>query len=194
MTISSITYQDVVDTVKNWIKANCINITNYNAISNAVKTGYSYQVFYGGWNNTSETCNATITSALQPAYESNVDSDMSTFLTSIGVDTILSNNISPDYFYKFISDMVCFCCTKVGYVLSQVDNNPGSVQYMIYNLSNSSYDYSIPISASSAVIYELIANDIKSVLDYIILLIKINVSNKRILSCNYSYTINSSVW
>lgn len=191
MTLGPITYQNIVDTVKTWIKANCVNITNYAGMSACVKNGYSYQIGSSGSSAYIETAKASLSSQIIQLSASIVDSDMSNFLISVGASSFLNTNVSQDNFFKFISDMVCFCGTKLAYATSQSNNSSTStVRYLIYNNLNSTYNYKINIVQSSATTEILKANDTAVFLNYIIDLINQIGNNIRVVPCKYTFTLS----
>ena len=193
MSLENITYQSVVDTVKTWIKSNCSNIANYSGMSNAVKNGYSYTIGSSSSGEAySETASCSLTSSITGAVaESVVDTDMTNFLTTIGVTSLLSQYINPTQFYKFINDMCCFCCTKLAFVTSQTGNaNTSSVKYLIYWSANTNYNYDINIVSSSDTGYLLNASDVNEFWQNIVdMMVRIN-GNIRVLPVKYNYSLS----
>ena len=193
MSLGNVTYQAVVDTVKTWIKSNCANIANYSGMSNAVKNGYSYTVGTSSSGDAySEAATCSLSSSITGAVASStVDTDMTNFLSTIGASSILSQNINPTQFYKFINDMCCFCCTKLAFVASQTGNaSSSSVRYLIYWTGNTSYTYTINVAASTATNYVINASDINKVWQNIVdMMIRIN-GNIRVLPVNYTYSLS----
>lgn len=189
MAIENITYESIRDTVKNWIKSNCSNITNYAGMSSAVKNGYSYTIGSSGSNAYTETAKATLSSSLSSATNaSQVDTDMNTFWNLIGSP---SGNITPDNFYKFINDMACFCATKLAFITSQTGNaNSSSVRYLIYWTSNNNWNFDIYIDKSTATHHYIIANDVNTFWKNIIDMMTRVDGNIRVIPCKYTFTLS----
>ena len=84
MALQNITYNEIVETVKNYIKTNCMNIANFGAIPAAFKAGYtlSGNISSSGDRYTSKYV-VTITRAVTQVASSVVDTDMNNFLTTI---------------------------------------------------------------------------------------------------------------
>ena len=194
MSLGSITYGTIVDAVKTWIKSNCSNIANYSGMSNAVKNGYSYTVgtsSAGAAYSESATCSlsSSITAAVGA---STVDTDMNNFLSTIGVtSTMLSQNVNPTQYYKFINDMCCFCCTKLAFVTSQTGNASNtSVRYLIYWTGNTAYNYNISIASSTATAYVCNAADFNKIWQNLVdMMVRIS-GNIRVLPVKYTYSLS----
>lgn len=202
--LQTITYQELVNIVKNWIKSNCINITNYGSISAAAKPGYSYTVanvysyqsavMAGGRGNPvshyvahNEVTKATLTSPVVQATTAQVDSDMTAFLTKIGANSYLTTRVSEVNFYNFITDMVSFCCSKVCFLVSQSGNaNNTSLRYLVYNPSQATYNSTVNITSSSSVNAVITASSTLQMVNSLITLIKQGI---RVLPCKYTYSI-----
>ena len=192
MAIGNITYKDLSDSVVGWVKSACQNIPNCNSLNDYVKNGSNYTVYTESHpDHTGEVAVATISSPnLKNVSEQDVETDMNNFLIAIGVGNIKDNYISQDCFYDFINDMVCFCCTKVCFVASQTSNDANSnVQYVVYNKDNNNYQNKIVINDSGATSCEIIAEDTKNILDYVVYLFTMQVNTSRVLPCHYNYTI-----
>ena len=193
MPLQNITYSEIVDLVKNFIKTKCQNISGYGGMSGAVKNGYSFTVASVlvatvDLVEKREQATATLTSPLSSAVSpSVVDTDMTNYLTSVGINSYLSSNISSENFLKFMNDIMTFCTTKLGYISSQTGIGSTSfVEYLVYNTSNTTYNNSITITNSSEMEYLIKANDVQQILQYIVN----NMTNKiRVMTCKYTFSI-----
>lgn len=174
MTIAVMTYQQVVDIVKNWIKANCANIANFAGMDGHFKSGWTSGKIRFEGNNTSPSCyTATLSgNAVAQVAASTVDTDMTTFLTSCGL-TNLSQNIPDSEFLDFIKDMVVFCSTKISLTASEYV----STTYIIYDTANTTYNdkYNIDTNDAKKI---LAATDVTQLMSNIITLVRQNMRNK----------------
>lgn len=188
MPLEAITYNDIVNAVRTWIKSNCSNISGYTSMSSAVKNGYSYTIARINSTVFTETATASLTSPIAAAVASAVvDTDMNNYLISTGINSFLTKNISADNFFKFINDIMVFCTTKLGFVTSQSGNSStSSVRYLVYCTGNTTYNNSISLTNSSATQYLIKANDVQSILQYIINNITNNI---RVLNCKFNFSI-----
>lgn len=184
MTIASVTYQSLVDVVKNWIKTNCSNISNYANIPTTFKAGYQSKVRYAGNDTSPSSYTITISgNAVTSATTANVDSDMTAFLSSCGL-TNLAQNIPASEFLDFIKDMVVFCSTKLVIVGSQLS----TTKYLCYDTSNTTYNDKFALDTNQA--YKMMeATDITTLLSNIITLTRQTIRNK---TCQYTYTMSAS--
>ena len=193
MSLGNMTYGTVVDTVKNWIKTNCTNISNYSGMSTGIKSGYNYTVStYSIAIETqttvyTETAKGTMTNSLAEVSSSVVDTDMNNYLYQIGIYNRLSENISINNLYKFIDDIVIFCCSRVYFITNQTSNtNSSTIRYRIYKTGTVNYkNTSIIGSSQNFLLVE--AAPTKLFLDNLINYIK---SNIRVESCKYTYTVS----
>lgn len=192
MSLGNITYQSIVDTVKTWIKSNCANIANYSGMNNAVKNGYVMNIGSSSVGTEySESASCSLTSPITSAVSSStVDTDMSNFLTSIGASSLLSQNVNPTQFYKFINDMCCFCCTKLAYVTSQQNTTTSSVRYLIYWSGNTSYTYTQNIVNSSDVNLLINASDVNTMWQNIVDMMTRISGNIRIVPVSYTFSLS----
>lgn len=182
--LQSITYQTIVDAVKNYIKSNCINITNFAGISNVFKSGYSVNVTVPGGNAAATAyCNIYINgNNIVQATTTNVDDDMNSFLTQIGATDILSQNITDSEFIKFMNDMVIFCTTKMAYSTSIY---AVSTKHLIYVTSQTSYENVEAISASGHSGKEIDLSDATSIINDIV-----NTAKRSIRCLPVQYYVN----
>ena len=145
--IQSITYETIVNQIKNYMKNNCINITNYAGINAAFKSGYSSKITISG-GNSAATCYCTITSSgnlVQQATTSDVDTDMTNFCNTIGLTPYLTQSVKDTEFVKFMNDMLMFCTTKLAFSTSVYNSN----RYLIYNKGQTSYGTTYTINEGS---------------------------------------------
>lgn len=138
-----ITYNEVITLVKNWLKSNCKNITDYNSIKSEFKSGWSKQetVLSAHGGDVHYTGIATISiksGAIEQATAETVDNDMSLYITNnCKLSTMdLDKNISESEFYNFIQNMISFICSKCAYATSQFSQN---TKYLIYVSTNNNY-------------------------------------------------------
>lgn len=197
--IDNVSYESLKNTVIDWLKSNCKNITDYSNIEPCFKNGSTIQVA-NVVNGTEgpmykENVYYTIQSPLTgPTAANVVDSDMNSFYTSIGSP---NGNIPEDQFYNYINDLACFCATKLAFITSQditckkdtnytppsdregmdryiVDTNMIK-KYLIYFPSNNSFVEKKNILPSSAVSYLIKAEDVNMLWKNIIdMMIRIN--------------------
>lgn len=185
MTIATITYQQLVTVVTDWVKANCSNIANFAGIESYFKSGWTTGKQRYAGNDTSPSCYTVTISGniVSQVAATTVDSDMTTFLaTNCGLSN-LSQNIPDSEFLDFIKDMVVFCSTKVVNVASQYS----STRYICYDTGNTSYTNPFLINTSDAK-KMLLASDITELLGNIITLVRQNMRNK---TCQYTITLST---
>lgn len=181
MAIGNITYNEIIDLMKNWIKTNATNIASYSSIPSQFKSGWSSSanISSNGPHYTS-TYTVRISQYVSQVSAATVDTDMNNFLTSIGIASKLSQNIPTSEFLNFINDIISFCATKLGFAISQFNSN----RYLIYNTKNTSYSSLITLSTNENVkIIE--ANDINILFNAMIDIIKQNI---RCYPCTYTYS------
>ena len=191
--IEEIKYIQIIDTVKNWIKSNCVNITNYDGMNNCVKNGYSYTVGTSGSTDYVETASASLSSSLTgPVAASIVDTDMDAFLSTLNSSINDWNiNVTPNNFYRFINDMCCFCCTKLAFVTSQSGNaNTSSVRYLNYWSGNTNYTYTQKIINSSDVNFLINSSDVNVMWHNIVDMMTRISGNIRVLPVRYTFTLS----
>lgn len=132
MLLNDITYNTVINTVKNWIKNNCINIANWNSIPACFKQGYSNTTVISGNGTIQSTCTINIVKYVSQVSGTTVDTDINNFLNNIGLSNKLNENIDNSEFINFINNIVNFCATRLCFTVSQYSEN----KYLIYsNLS-----------------------------------------------------------
>ena len=182
MTIQNITYQTLVDLVKNYIKTNCVNISNFDSINSTMKSGYSTSANIssnGGGYTSKYTC--TISKAVSQVASSVVDTDMTNFLNTINVSNKLSSNIAEGEFINFINDLVSFCSTKMGFAVGQFT----TAKYLIYNTSTS---YSSTVTINNDTARQLIkATNATSIVNMLINVMKQSLRN---IPCTYTYSFS----
>ena len=181
MAIGDITYNEIIVLIKNWIKSNAINISNFNAIPAQFKAGWSTgaNISSNGPHYTSRY-SVVISKAVNQVAATTVDNDMNAFLNSIGVASKINQNIPTSEFLNFINDIISFCSTKLGFAISQFNAN----RYLIYITENRSYNSLIQIKTNLNV-KVIEANDINILFNAIINIIKQNI---RCYPCKYNYS------
>lgn len=183
MPIANITYQELVDTFKNVIKTNCINITNFASIQACFKSGWTQTLQLNYQNPISYQYIKLISNFIQQATAADVDNDMSSFLNSIGV-TNLTKNISEHDYLDFINNLVSFCCTKCNFSVSQYAQN---TKYLIYNKNNTFFEKTKVIQNIEGA--RLIDPESFQTIHHC-LLITIN-QTARVVPCKYSVAIDA---
>lgn len=147
------TFQELVDVCKNYIKTNCVNITNFAGIHASLKAGYSTTAAIGtGY--TSGTAASYYTKisiignqAVQ-ATAAQVDTDMANYLTSIG-RTSLSDKINREDIFQFIEELMVFCYNHCWFISGQYAT--GSV-FIYDNIgNNNNYVAALPKTLFSKV-------------------------------------------
>lgn len=183
MIVGTVTYENIVNVVKNWVKTNCTNITNFAGIPAVFKSGYTTTVQYAGdATSPSKYTTAISGNAVASVASSTVDTDMTNFLISVGVSNI-SSKIPDAEFLDFMKNMVVFCSTKISYVTSQYSTN----KYLIYDTTHTTYNYNVEISdeAQKRLVY---AQDVLDLLTSVITVTKQNMRNR---SCIYKITMHT---
>lgn len=184
MPIASITYSTVVTHVKNWIKNNCTNITNFSGINSAFKAGYTSSGTVLTSPQYTGTYSIAISTAVAQATTSNVDSDMTSFCDTYGITAKLNNNIPASEFYHFIQDMISFICTKCAFTCSQFAQG---TRYLIYYPGHTSYSTTFTISSTVATRLAQ-ASDVTSLMDTMITVVN---QNLRTVPCKYTWSFSA---
>ena len=106
----------------------------------------------------------------------------SSIYTKIKKNNKLNNNIPASEFINFINDIVSFCSTKLCFATSQYDGN----RYLIYYTPNTSYSsiVSINTNESNKIVQ---ANDVNSILNMLLNVIKQNIRN---VPCTYNIALS----
>lgn len=155
MPISAVTYNIFVNTVKAFIKSNCKNIIDYAGLPSCFKSGYT--ISYEADCADKSTCitysaGATFTisptSVISEVNGTQVDSDMSNFLSTYCAAINLDSPISQRNYLAFLQNMVCFSLAHCKFVSSYFDSNKYFVYInsVVYNhphtlLSDSGYKF-----------------------------------------------------
>ncbi len=189
MPIGNITYNTIVNLVKNYAKTNCQNVDNkYNSLPAEFKSGYSNKVIIS--NNGKKAgvngyCTHTITKSIAKVTGATIDTDMTNFLKTIKVDTKLNTNIPPREFINFINDMVSFCSTKFCFTVSQFNTN----KYLVYYTGNTTYPSIKILDADIDLYFRLdTAQDVNDIINSLMNVIK---HTFRIQPCRYSVTLSA---
>lgn len=182
MPLASITYNEVVTLVTNWIKANCTNIANYAGMPSCFKPGYSVKTRFAGNDSVNANHTETIVKSIAQVAAATVDSDMTSFLTSIRANTRLNDQLLASEFINFVNDMITFCSTKCSFAVSQYSTS----KYLVYTSENTVY--MSPIDITTAEEFKIIAaSDILSILNSLGNVIK---QNLRTIACTYNITMS----
>lgn len=181
MSLANITYNEIIEAVKNYIKTNCTNIANYSSIPACFKSGYTASGQIAGNATANSTYSVSITKAVAQVNDSTVDTDMTNFINSLGLGNKLTTNCSANNFFNFMNNMISFCSTKLAFATSQYSTN----KYLIYYTNNSSYKdvYNIEEEKIIRLIY---ASDIHQMLNAVFNIAKQNIRN---VPCTYSITV-----
>lgn len=182
--IESITYNTIITNIKNTIKSNCVNISNFAGIPAAFKSGYSNKITISG-GNTAATCYCTVTSNgnyVTQATTSDVDTDMTNFCNTIGLTPYLSQNVKDTEFVKFMNDIIAFCAAKLAFATSVYNTN----RYLIYNKNQTTYGTTYTINEGSAD-KQVVTTDVTSAINKLMTDI-----NKVIREIPVSYALNYS--
>lgn len=176
-------YSDIVNAIKTYIKTNCVNISNYNGIETAYKSGFTGTSTIPGGNGAA-TCYCTYTIAANPVSQvasSVVDTDMTNFIAQIQLTSKLDTNIASSEFINFINDMVSFCSSKMVYATSQY---AATKQILIYSTSNTSYSSVAAITTEDAN-KMMVSGDINSIINAIVNITKQTI---RCIPCRYTFS------
>lgn len=186
MPIATITYQEVINEVKNWIKTNCKNISNYASISSAFKSGWSKTdtvLSGGGYTGTGTT---TISGGAVPqSSATEVDNDMKAFYQNNCklTDSDLSKSITEAEFYHFIQNMISFICTKCVFATSQYAQ---SERHLIYKTANTTFNTTFTINLTTTKKL-LEATDVTSIMTTMLTVANQNIKCNH---CTYQITIS----
>lgn len=136
MSLATVTYNSFINTVKDLIKANCINISDYSSLPSCFKSGYS--VSYEATCADKSTCitysaGATFkianSSVISEVAASQVDTNMSSFLNTYCSAVNLDNPISQENYLAFMQDMICFAFAHCKFATSYFTYN---TNYLVY--------------------------------------------------------------
>lgn len=135
-----ITYQEIIDLVKEYIIANCSNINDFNGMPAVFKTGYTSTGNIPRVNVSSKFTYTpkyvvTIIKPVTAATSTNVNADMNAFISKIGLTARLTDTVTTNSFLPFINDIISFCSTKLSFATSQYSTQ----KYLIYNTNNNNY-------------------------------------------------------
>lgn len=182
MGLANITYNEIIDKVKTYIKTYCSNIANYNGIDACFKAGYSVTSKIGGNSAAQTNYTSKITKSVSSVSASVVDTDMNNFIASLNISDKLNSNVSANNFFNFINNMLSFCSTKLAFATSQYSNN----KYLIYYTNNTSYSSIKPIEEELA-FRMAYANDVHIMLNLFFNVVNQNIRN---VPCLYSITFS----
>jgi hypothetical protein len=178
----NVTYSELVERIKSGIKTKCHNIADYANISNVFKTGFTGTYTIPGGNDYA-TCYCTYAISGNPISQvaaSTVDTDMTNFISNIGLTQRINNNVVAGEFINFINDMVSFCSTKLAFSVSQY---APSTRYLIYT-GNTSYPSLVNITSEN-LDKIIVTNDSNEFSNAIINITKNTI---RTIPCTYSIT------
>lgn len=181
--VSDIKYETIVNQVKNWLKTNCVNITNYGGMEEQFKSSWVGREMkswkYGSGSYRSIT---TITKSVPQASASNVDNDMKAFCDAYKISNKLQKYVSEAEFYEFIQDMISFMCTRCRVACSQLVQ---SKEYLVY----------IPGTTDYSEVFDITSEEQQNVIDaedvLSLLRTMVNVVHRslRCYNCTYKWEI-----
>lgn len=179
MPIQNITYNTIITEIKNWIKINCINISNYNSLPACFKPGYSTKTDIGGANSQyPASLYCKIITSVPRAAATDVDIDFNEFISSINL-TNINTNCSANNYLAFMNNIVIFLSDHLIFTTSQFSAN----KYLIYR-KNSSYAKRYLLN-EEAELRLITAEDFKDIIDTVVNITKLNI---RSLACTYSFS------
>ena len=186
MPIQAISYSTIVNTVKNWIKTNCLNISNYNSMHASVKNGYVLEISSRMTGTIQQKARGIIKNGLTgPVASTQVDSDMNSFLNHIGNPT---GNVTEDNFYAFINNMAAFCYTNVVYIASKGEVNLNTAyKYLVYKPNNSQWRNVIQLNTDVTNLIE--ANEINVLCENIIKILTNIEKDFDVIPIQYTFEI-----
>jgi hypothetical protein len=191
MEIANIKYGAIVDMVKQWIKSNCKNITDYNSIENVFKSGYTKtEKTYKGSSKSVSIKSTLNTTPVKQVLASVVDTNMTDFCKKYQLNDKLEKYISEDELFHFIQNMITFISCKCVFVTSQFSTKV----YLIYDDSNDIQEkqyngevfnvFNITSDKQLRLIYD---EDV----GYLVLtMIEVAKNHMRHESCKYTWTIS----
>ena len=144
MSIASVTYNTFVNTVKDLIKTNCLNISDYSSLPSCFKSGYN--VSYEATCADKSTCitysaGAIFTiansSVVPQVAASQVDTNMNNFLSTYCSAVNLDDPISQRNYLAFMQDMICFAFAHCKFATSYFTY---STNYLVY-ISSVTYNH-----------------------------------------------------
>lgn len=184
MPIANITYGTIVNQVKNWIKSNCKNISNYGGINAVFKKGWSKSESTINAPGYQGTCTIAITSYVPQASGTNVDNDMASFCNTYNISNKLNTYVSEDEFYHFIQNMISFLCTKCVLTCSQFAQG---TSYLVYDPTNTTFNttFNITSNEQQRLIYSL---DVTSLMATMVDVVNNNI---RCEPCKYSWSLSA---
>lgn len=186
MPIQPISYSTVVNTVKNWIKTNCLNISNYASMHASVKNGYILTVGTRMTGTILQTARGIVKNGLTgPIASTQVDLDMTSFLNHIGNPT---GNITPDNFYNFINNMAAFCYTNIVYIASKGEANSNTAyKYLVYKPNNSQWRNTIQLNTDITNLIE--ANEINTFCENLVKILTTIEKDFDVIPIQYTFDI-----
>ena len=199
----SITYRKLVDVVYNYIMNKCLNIRGkdengndidrFSTLPSSLKAGYSFtkqidhtwsQIFSGPCRFVpTAICQIVPTTSVIGVSSYTIKSQLDSFLNDIGVYSKLDTQIADGEFYKFVNDLILFCCSKVCFATSQFTPN----KYLIY-CPNDDIDNSLVEKIAGDVVDIIEASDVNEIL---FILTNILNSNIRQQTVKYTYTLKN---
>lgn len=180
MPLQNITYDEIVQLVKNYIKANCINIANYSSLPACYKPGYKPKIQFAGKQGYAAYHTDILLNPIFQVSASTVDTDMNNFLTTIKINDKLSDNIPTSEYINLINDMVSFCSSKCCFTISQYDSG----KYLVYNQATGFI--SIKELTTDEVLKIIEVEDIKDILNSLIQVINQNI---RVTPATYNISL-----
>lgn len=144
MALGTLTYNDIINGVKSYLKSNCKNISNFGGMDACFKNGFVTSGQIAGNATATTNYRVNITRAISQVSSGTVDTDMTNFLSSIGVSNV-NATLTADVFFNFINDMISFISTKCAFTVSQYSSN----RFLIYWTGNTTYANTYKINSSA---------------------------------------------
>lgn len=179
-----ITYQTIINAVKNYLKNNCMNIASYGSIPSTMKSGYSESSRIGGNDAHYTTKTITCTSGVTQVSSSTVDTDMNNLLNRTGMNMVLSQPIKNEEFFRLLNNIISFCASNCMFASGHFDQNS---KYLIYKSNNQFNLTETIVNISDVNLIEPI--DVTSVIDAL----KTALSQRiKCFACTYSISMTTT--
>ena len=188
---SNLTYQSLYNTLLNWIKSNCNNIDSFSSsVSAAMKSNWSSTVRAssgtGGINISID--NSTAVSIVSSAT---VDTQLSDYMTSVGIVTKLSSIVTTNGLISFWNAAATFCAGKLRFASGQFATTP----LLMYFSGNDLPSSTVPNIESELINANSVSTMLKSLNTALVTQIKahkIHYNISAYSSCSCSSSCSSS--
>lgn len=167
--IPTITYQTLINIVSSYAKS-LNNVANFSGMPSYFKSGSSIRLAtYGLWGGVTEYVQMGISNPVTKISTSTIDSELNTFLNTIGVPSSARQYpIDDANLQNFIHDLVIFAARKFGCTMSN-GGGASNERYWTY-ISGNAIDYNqtktiYPKASGAGLTYTYNMSDIKGLLD-----------------------------